>query len=331
MTALSAAKRLRWVDYAKGIGIFLVVLGHGLRGLVSSSILSASPLTQAIDQWIYAFHMPLFFLLSGLFVERSLSKPFQQFLKDKLRVIAYPYFVWSLLQSFLQIVVGNSTNNRMAVSDLWKIFYSPILQFWFLYVLFVLLLAYALLRRFKVPVLAILVAGLLFYYIPVDLGSWGVAYMIRLNAPYFLIGAYIGSRPLPDFTRSPLPRLALTAAIGFLLVSLAVVTQLVTQLAMVPLVAIAGVSATIAISVLLDRLNWLQVLVWWGTLSLEIYVSSTIFQAVVRILLQKVGILNPALHLVVSLVAAIYLPILLVELSRRLRVPYLFSLRAKTA
>lgn len=331
MTALSAAKRLRWVDYAKGIGIFLVVLGHGLRGLVSSSILSASPLTQAIDQWIYAFHMPLFFLLSGLFVERSLSKPFQQFLKDKLRVIAYPYFVWSLLQSFLQIVVGNSTNNRMAVSDLWKIFYSPILQFWFLYVLFVLLLAYALLRRFKVPVLAILVAGLLFYYIPVNLGSWGVAYMIRLNAPYFLIGAYIGSRPLPDFTRIPLPRLALTAAIGFLLVSLAVVTQLVTQLAMVPLVAIAGVSATIAISVLLDRLNWLQVLVWWGTLSLEIYVSSTIFQAVVRILLQKVGILNPALHLVVSLVAAIYLPILLVELSRRLRVPYLFSLRAKTA
>lgn len=46
--------RISWIDSAKGIGILLVVLGH----------------TYGIPTWlyglIYSFHMPLFFLLSGM-------------------------------------------------------------------------------------------------------------------------------------------------------------------------------------------------------------------------------------------------------------------------
>lgn len=42
--------RIEWVDIAKGIGIFLMVMGH--TGIPKIGI-----------QWIYSFHMPLFFLL----------------------------------------------------------------------------------------------------------------------------------------------------------------------------------------------------------------------------------------------------------------------------
>jgi fucose 4-O-acetylase-like acetyltransferase len=45
--------RVGWIDFCKGIGIFLVVLGHILRDVI------------AVD-YIYSFHMPLFFFLSGL-------------------------------------------------------------------------------------------------------------------------------------------------------------------------------------------------------------------------------------------------------------------------
>lgn len=68
--------RIQWLDYAKGIGIFLVVLGHTLRAMVNSEILESSITVNSIDRWIYAFHMPLFFLISGLLIERSISKPF---------------------------------------------------------------------------------------------------------------------------------------------------------------------------------------------------------------------------------------------------------------
>ena len=47
------------IDIAKGIAILLVVLGH---------------LQNPINKYIYAFHMPLFFFLSGMFVKEMSLK-----------------------------------------------------------------------------------------------------------------------------------------------------------------------------------------------------------------------------------------------------------------
>lgn len=49
---MQEAKRYAWIDCVKGIGIFLVVLGHIYKD-------------NYVGQWIYSFHMPLFFMLSG--------------------------------------------------------------------------------------------------------------------------------------------------------------------------------------------------------------------------------------------------------------------------
>ena len=49
--------RLEWIDVARGIGIIAVVAGHVWTG-------------GAFRNALYSFHMPLFFLLSGL-----LSRP----------------------------------------------------------------------------------------------------------------------------------------------------------------------------------------------------------------------------------------------------------------
>lgn len=57
LTRADAPQRLDWVDVARGIGIIAVVVGH---------VWTRGPLRDAM----YSFHMPLFFLLSGL-----LSRP----------------------------------------------------------------------------------------------------------------------------------------------------------------------------------------------------------------------------------------------------------------
>ncbi|WP_162779036.1 acyltransferase family protein, partial [Klebsiella pneumoniae] len=57
--------RETWVDYAKGIGIILVVFGHANRGLYSSGIYISPEIYHYLDNVIYSFHMPLFFFLSG--------------------------------------------------------------------------------------------------------------------------------------------------------------------------------------------------------------------------------------------------------------------------
>ncbi|EPJ4139137.1 acyltransferase family protein [Klebsiella pneumoniae] len=65
--------RETWVDYAKGIGIILVVFGHANRGLYSSGIYISPEIYHYLDNVIYSFHMPLFFFLSGLFFVSSIK------------------------------------------------------------------------------------------------------------------------------------------------------------------------------------------------------------------------------------------------------------------
>ena len=61
-----AGTRVEWIDATKGIGIMLVVLAHCWRGLIDSSIMQWNDGLRLLDYGIYSFHMPLFFLLSGL-------------------------------------------------------------------------------------------------------------------------------------------------------------------------------------------------------------------------------------------------------------------------
>ena len=51
--------RIEVLDFAKGLAIFLVIMGHATDNL-------ATPLWRLI---IYSFHMPLFFLVAGMVVK----------------------------------------------------------------------------------------------------------------------------------------------------------------------------------------------------------------------------------------------------------------------
>ena len=63
--------RSHWVDYAKAIGIVLVVYGHVLKGLHSAGIKMPEAFYELSYSIVYTFHMPLFFFLSGLFFYSS--------------------------------------------------------------------------------------------------------------------------------------------------------------------------------------------------------------------------------------------------------------------
>lgn len=68
------AARSEWVDAAKGLGILLVVYGHVARGLVNGGVPMDRQWFATLDAAVYAFHMPLFFLLSGWFFVGSLTR-----------------------------------------------------------------------------------------------------------------------------------------------------------------------------------------------------------------------------------------------------------------
>jgi len=94
-------KRVEWIDQVKGYAILLVVYGHNF------------PL---VEKYIYSFHMPLFFIIAGMFhpSKTTFAKILQRFKK-----LIIPYYLWSiLLFSFWALVgrkFGESANLNLSV------------------------------------------------------------------------------------------------------------------------------------------------------------------------------------------------------------------------
>ena len=86
---------------ARGIAIVLVLLGHTCP----------PPYTTA---FIYAFHMPLFFVLSGLFFR--VDEPFGQLLRKKARTLLVPFVIYNLVLLFSDwCIVALSPNQHEPV------------------------------------------------------------------------------------------------------------------------------------------------------------------------------------------------------------------------
>ncbi len=76
-------KRKMYIDIAKGIGISFVVFAHIYQNF-----------DKGINQIIYSFHMPLFFVLSGLLFCFCRGK---ELIMKRVRSILVPYIFWAVL------------------------------------------------------------------------------------------------------------------------------------------------------------------------------------------------------------------------------------------
>ena len=77
----------------KGIGIILVVIGHvNTKGF--------------LVQWLYTFHMPLFFALSGYILYKfGKNIPLRKFLLKRTKSILWPFILFRLLLFIYWIVI----------------------------------------------------------------------------------------------------------------------------------------------------------------------------------------------------------------------------------
>jgi fucose 4-O-acetylase-like acetyltransferase len=176
-TSVLLKNRLAWVDYLKGIAIVLVVYRHVLIGIqryVAGQQAKGKPIPDVplyLDKAniiFFSFRMPLFFILSGIFISGSLKKrTLKQVLGIKFEHLLYPYFIWVFLQVTLQIILGPNTNSNRTLLDYTYILYQPraLDQFWYLPALFNTTAIYLLVKtQLKMKVWGQLILGLLLYF-----------------------------------------------------------------------------------------------------------------------------------------------------------------------
>jgi acyltransferase len=197
--------RLHWVDSLKGFAIFLVVLGH--IGYIPPDLAA----------YIYSFHMPLFFFISGYLLNfDKYYKNTNLFVSNKIKSIMLPYLFFVILSylwlSMIYIYQANSLNlTRFSISYIFQIIYAVaygsdlslrmdgFLPLWFLPCLFLveLLFFYSakLLYRIKLGLLIIAVffslLGFLYQIMnPIGIKSLPMSFNIALNAFLFFTCGY---------------------------------------------------------------------------------------------------------------------------------------------
>jgi fucose 4-O-acetylase-like acetyltransferase len=324
---------LSWVDYAKGIGIILVVYGHVARGLFNANLSFPKMEYELIDSIVYSFHMPLFFFLSGLFFCSSLERRGSSgLILNKIDTIFYPYIVWSILQGSIEVFLSNFTNGKTSLSEVFNLLVAPRAQFWYLYILFIIFIMLTIIfsisrRSGKIFILFLFFAGTLFYLTPEDPSDPLIYNLLCKNLVYFSFGMMASKGDILvkflDFTPLFLIAFFFIFAQWFFhgYLSLRFSNRGIESL----LLALISIIFVTSLSVHLSK-NTFSFLAYLGSSSLAIYLMHILVGSSARIILLKVfNIYSASLHLLVGFLLAIILPCFISSIFKRIGFTYAFS------
>lgn len=176
------AKRISYIDMAKGIGILLVVFGH-----------SSFP-TPAVNQWISSFHMPLFFLLSGILLTHTdaHTKPMRTLIQKKARTILIPYFWFCVLSILFTAILDTASFGSYLPNALMQmlVFYG-ISVLWFLPALFFGEIIFLFIRKHSSAAVTALISAFICLLAVFIANTYHFHYLIDFESPLSLLGAYL--------------------------------------------------------------------------------------------------------------------------------------------
>jgi fucose 4-O-acetylase-like acetyltransferase len=114
--------RQRWIDELRGVAIILVIVGHVIGG-VDVSIGGGE--TNAIREALYAFHMPLFFMISGLVTKANDTnwKSIREELKKILVALYIPYLIFGYLFWGIKYFIYMG-NEKVTITDALRLPYD---------------------------------------------------------------------------------------------------------------------------------------------------------------------------------------------------------------
>lgn len=120
----SKINRIGYLDDLKGITIILVIVGHVVQSYLSPERFLYDPLFK----YIYAFHMQLFMMLSGMTMKSYIStgKELGSLVYKRAKQLLIPYFAWGIANAFV----------RWELPILPEMVLNPGTQLWFLWDLF---------------------------------------------------------------------------------------------------------------------------------------------------------------------------------------------------
>ena len=120
-------KRIDWLDIAKGIAILCIIIGHSFG-------------KNKIGAFIFSFHMPLFFILSGYTIKKIPNEKFIEAYAKDLRRLIIPVFIVMVIDYVLQVFYLKNGIVSVTIGKISTLFWGScnrgIGRLWFLVALF---------------------------------------------------------------------------------------------------------------------------------------------------------------------------------------------------
>lgn len=195
-----ASKRIEYLDIAKGIGIVAVIMGHTYR-------------MDDIKLFIYAFHVPIFFFISGLFFNPNKNESFIIFIKNKTRTLLLPYFTFYVISYLYWLIIERHYRpNSMEINIFkpiaglfygtdWKDYMIPNGALWFLSCLFsaevVLFLIFKVAKRTFFILSTVIILAVIGYFISInDFPRLPLSFNSSLLAILFIYLGYLSKEKI---------------------------------------------------------------------------------------------------------------------------------------
>lgn len=300
------------INIARGIGIFLVVLGHSFP----TDDYNNNFLWVYIHKFIYSFHMPLFFFISGFcaikIYEITDVKKYTDYVKNKFKRLMVPYFLVTFMAIPIKLLMNRFAQRPVTLSKLvidiliypWD---NPIIFFWFIYTLFLIFLTVPLLNKISTKYVMILfiIINLLPIHYPKLLNISGLICYIT----YFYIGILI-RKGYSKFTR--LEHKGLISLVCFFVLTFVNYINMNFTLMQGSniVVAIIGIICCLCIASSIKNNSVGSFFDILGKYSFDIYLFSWFFQTGSRVVFYQILKFNYNVVIVIMILAG-FLPILL--------------------
>lgn len=331
--------RLGWVDYARGLAILLVIFRHTMVGLRRSDV-AVSDNLYYIQEFLLNVRMPVFFILSGVFLGRTLLKrSLKSIAANKTANLLYPYVLWSVILITFQVVLSNYTNSQRSWTDYKYIVYQPreLDHMWYLLALFNTSMLFLVCHNlFKNRQLLHFILAVVLYYFHYLVYDYSLISDVMYNYVFLVFGVYMYDQvaKMEKIGLKQLVLLLLCVIPVFIIGQLFWLNNIndhyqpLHTIYLLPFLAIIFVASLVyyLVSRILYELQVARFLAWIGKYSLYIYIVHVFVIAMVRVVLLKfVHVDNQYVLILSSLVLGIIIPVLFHKLLVKLNIKYLFS------
>lgn len=315
-------ERDKLADLLKGYACLLVIIGHVMVGIQNCGI-SVPNYFSVTVKFIWSFHIDLFMFLSGYVFSITggvLSKGGRTaFLLNKLMSLGVPYLIFSCLYIAVNSITPG-VNNSSSLSDIVRIWYKPIAQYWFIFALFWIFAVWTVVTKFvrnNIAVTAFMYAVFIICKcFKINLGL--------LDSSFNCVLAFGLGACKKTLNISAVPKVLRVFTVVFHIAAavMLIKSNLYSKLFIDDFLTVFGIFSSVCLISLISEIPPVSSsLSFICKYSFPLYLMHTFFTAGARIVLLRAGVSSIPLHLMAGIAAGILFPVVAAKIAQRS--PYL--------